>query len=186
MLKICKNAAKVFLLSFITLLTLMFCLQFSVNAQAASNVEDLVKSLSGGKLKVETRARPYKLSADFNGDKVEDTAVIVELLDSPKSISPTVKKAYPYYLNSVAKNDLVMLIIHGTGKGWEFAQKESILLLGHNSALVFEKERFNEQGDSVEIEKDKRGKVRLFFSTEGAEGYLKWNGKRYVWWETQP
>lgn len=61
----------------ITFFTLLFSLSFSAKAQTASCAEDLVKTLSDGKLQVETRAIPYKLVGDFNGDKIEDLAVIV-------------------------------------------------------------------------------------------------------------
>ena len=164
----------------------LFGLSLSVKAQTAKTVEEIVESVSGGKLRVETKATPYKLAADLNGDKVEDVAVVVELLELPKNISPTVKKVYPYYTQEVSKNDLALLIIHGKGKGWQYAQKETILLVGSNSALIFEKSRLDEKGDAIEIKKDKNGRVKLLFSTEGSEGYLKWNGKKYVWWETNP
>lgn len=185
LIKIYKELAKAFLLSLI-IFALTFCLSICAEAQTERSVKEIVKTLSGGKLKVETRAKPYKLEADFNGDKIKDAAIVVELLDLPKNIGAKIKKAYPYYSKKASKNDLAMLIIHGAGKGWRTAQKESILLVGENSAMIFEKERFNEEGDSVEIERQKNGRVRLFFSTEGSEGYLKWNGKRYVWWETNP
>lgn len=81
---------------------------------------------------------------------------------------------------------LALFIIHGKGKGWQLAQKSSVLFLGRNSALIFEKERLNETGEGVSIEKDKAGKISLVFPTEASEGILKWNGKRYTWRETQP
>ncbi len=167
-------------------LILFLGLSFSIRAQTEASVEKLVNSLSAGKLRVESKATPYKLTGDFNGDKIEDIAIIVELMDSPENVSSKIKKVYPYYSKEVAKNDLMMLIVHGAGKGWKTAQKESFLLIGENSALIFEKQRLAEKGDGVKIEKDKGGKLRLYFPTEGSEGYLKWNGKKYVWWESEP
>lgn len=186
MITINKRKVNSLVLTLTTYFMLLLCLSLSINAQTVQSVEDLVKLLSDGKLKVETRAVPYQLAGDFNGDKVKDIAVIVELLDLPKNISPAIKKVYPYYIKTVAQNDLIMLIIHGKGKGWQFAQKESILLLGRNGAMIFDKERLNEEGEKIEIEKTKDNKTRIFFSTEAASGALKWNGKKYIWSETQP
>lgn len=171
------------------LLTLLFCLPFSANAQTAAKVEDLVKSLSGGKLEAETKAAPYQLTADFNGDKVKDAAVIVRLGDTVKNIARNVKIEYPYFIKEVDTESFALFIIHGKGKGWQFAQKSSVLFLGRTSALIFQPRRLGEHGDggeNLEIIKDRRGRASLFFATEGADGTLKWNGKKYVWTETQP
>jgi hypothetical protein len=167
--------------------TLLFGLQLSVNAQNIKRVEDLVKSLSNEKLKVETRATPYQLVGDFNGDKVNDVAVIVSLSDTVEKTAKTVKVAYPYYFGKeVDAEDLALFIIHGKGKGWQFAQKSSVLFLGRNSALIFQKARLGEKGDGMELDKDKRGKVSIYFVTEGSSGTLKWNGKKYIWTESEP
>lgn len=168
-------------------LTLIPVLNFSVAAQTAQSVKSLVESISGGKLQTETRATPYKLTADFDGDKIEDVAVIVSLAATPASLAKTVKVEYPYYFGKQVNKDLLALfIIHGSGKGWQFAQKSSVLLLGRNSALIFQKSRLDETGDGMEIEKDERGKNGIYMVTEGSDGTIKWNGKKYVWTETQP
>lgn len=168
-------------------LMLPLCLNSFVNAQTSQNVEDLVNTISGGKLKVETKATPCKLTADFDGDKIEDVAVIVSLADTPVNIAKIVKIQYPYYFGKKVNTELLALfIIHGKGKGWQFVQKSSVLLLGQNSALIFQKQRLNETGSGMEIEKDKRGKNGIYMITEGADGTIKWNGKKYVWTETQP
>ena len=56
--RINKRAAKAFALLLTTISTLLLCLGVSGQAQTPKKVEDLVKSISGGKLKVETRAVP--------------------------------------------------------------------------------------------------------------------------------
>jgi len=66
---------------------------------------------------------------------------------------------------------------------------QSGLVLGRSSALIFQKSRLGESGDNSnnwEIKKDKRGRSSLFFGTEASDGTLKWNGKRYVWTESEP
>lgn len=189
-----KNKQRLFanLSLLITFFALLFGLSFSAEAQTAKSVENLVKSLSGGKLQVETRAFPYKLIGDFNGDKVKDVAVIVSLSDTVENIGKIVKIENPYaraWGKEINTELLALFIIHGKGKGWQFAQKSSVLFLGRNSALIFQKSRLGEHGErgnNWEIEKDKRGKVNLFFSTEGSDGTMKWNGKKYVWTESQP
>lgn len=172
------------------ILTLPLWLSFPAKAQTAKSAEDLVKSISGGKLKVETKAVPYELIGDFNGDKVKDVAVIVSLSDTPANVAKSVKVQYPYYgEKEVSTEDLALFIIHGKGKGWQFAQKNSVLFLGRSSALIFQKPRLGEHGENGsnwEIKQDKRGKVSLFFATEGSDGTMKWNGKRYKWTETNP
>jgi hypothetical protein len=182
-----NNAIKLFSLRTAVFFVLSVCLNLSIPAQTASKVEDLVKSLSGEKLKVESKATPYKLVGDFNGDKIEDVAVIVSLSDTVEKTAKTVKVAYPYYFGKeVDAEDLALFIIHGKGKGWQFAQKSSVLFLGRNSALIFQKARLGEKGDGMELDKDKRGKVSIYFVTEGSSGTLKWNGKKYVWTESHP
>ena len=176
---------KLFLLALTVFFVFPVCFNPSVQAQTASNVEDLVKLLSGEKLKVETRATPYQLVGDFNGDKIKDVAVIVSLSDTVKNVGKTVKIRYPYYFEKeVDAKDLALLIIHGKGKGWQFAQKSSVLLLGRSSALIFQKDRLGETGDGMELDKDKRGKAGIYFVTEGSSGTLKWNGKKYTWTES--
>ena len=91
----------------------------------------------------------------------------------------------PYH----AAEDLEILasfITHGNGKGWQFAQKSAVLLLGRNSALIFQKERLNETGDGMKIQKNKAGQISIIFPTEASDGILKWDGKKYTWRETQP
>lgn len=169
---------------------LLFGLIFAVNAQTAESVVDLVELISGGKIKVETRAKPYQLVGDFDGDKVKDVAVIVSLSDTVENVAKAVKVEYPYYSGREVDADaLALFIIHGKGKGWQFAQKSSVLFLGSNSALIFQKPRlgeYGENGGNWEIQKAKRGKVNLFFATEGSDGTLRWNGKKYVWTESNP
>lgn len=185
-----KRKIKAFASMLIGISTLLMGLNFSVKAQTAKSIEELVKSISGGKLAVETKAVPYKLIGDFDGDKVKDVAVIVGLSDTVENIAKVVKIQYPYYSEKeVDTEDLALLIIHGKGKGWQVAQKSSILFLGRSSALIFQKPRLGEHGENGEnweIKQDKRGKVKLFFATEGSDGTMKWNGKRYKWTETNP
>lgn len=158
-----------------------------VSAQTAKKVEELVDFVSGGKLRVETRATPYQLIGDFDGDKIEDVAVVVSLSDTAADIAKSVRIEYPYYFKKeVDPEILALMIVHGKGKGWQFAQKSSVLFLGRNSVLLFQKSRLDEIGDGMELVKDKRGRVGIYFTTEGADGTLKWNGRRYVWTESQP
>lgn len=163
---------------------------FVIKAQTTADIGKVVKSLSNGKLKVETQAAPYSLVGDFDGDKVEDAAVIVSFTDSIESIGKVVKINYPYaqaWGKKVKADDLALFIIHGKGKGWRFKQKSSVLMLGANSVLIFQKRRLgSDLNRGMEIEKDKRGKLSIVFITEGSEGILKWNGKKYTWRETQP
>jgi hypothetical protein len=169
--------------------TVLVGLSFSAPAQTATAVKELVKSLSNNKLRVETTATPYKLVGDFNGDKVEDVAVIVSLADTVENIRRAIKIENPYagaWGDEINTELLALFIIHGKGKGWQFAQESSVLLLGQNSALIFQKGRLGESGDGMKIEKDRRGRVRIVFPTEASEGILKWNGKTYAWNETQP
>lgn len=191
MFRINRQKVKVFKLMLTAVFMMLFGLTSSAaEPQTAKKVEDLVKSLSGSKLKVETKAVPYQLVGDFNGDKIKDVAVIVSLSDTVKNIAKTVKIEYPYYSGKeVDAEDLALFVIHGAGKGWQFAQKSSVLFLGRSSALIFQKSRLGEHGENGnnwEIEKDKRGRERLFFATEGSDGTLKWNGKKYIWTETNP
>jgi len=169
-------------------LTLLFSL--NTKAQTASSVEDLVKTLSDKKLQVETKAAPYQLVGDFNGDKIKDVAVIVSLSDTIENIGKTVKIEYPYaraWGKEVDAEDLALFIIHGKGKGWQFAQKSSVLMVGRNSVLIFQKDRLgSDLVRAMEIEKDRRGKASIVFITEGSDGTLKWNGKKYTWTESQP
>lgn len=168
---------------------LLFGLSFPVKGQTASCLEGLVKSLSDGKLQVETRATPYKLIGDFDGDKIEDVAVVVSLLDTVENIGKKVKIKNPYaraWGKEINPDLLALFIIHGKGKGWQVAQKSSVLLVGRNSVLIFQKERLNETGDGMKIEKNKGGKISIIFPTEASDGLLKWDGKKYTWRETQP
>lgn len=154
-------------------------------AQTASTVEDLVKQISGDTLKVEMKATPYKVVGDFDGDKVSDIAVIVSLTDTPANIAKKVKVQFPYYKEKeVSNDDLALFIINGQGKGWETAQKSSILFLGRNSAMIFQKERLGETGDGMKLKTDKNGRAFIEFVTESARGTMKWNKKRYVWTES--
>ncbi len=187
MVSYCVESAKSLLVNIIFLIALLLCLPSSLKAQTAMSVEDLVKSLSRGTLQIETRATPHKLIGDFNGDKIKDVAVIVNLSDTVENIEKTVKVQYPYYFGKDVDTDILALfIIHGKGKGWEFAQKSAVLLLGRNSALIFQKDRLNETGDAMQAKQDRRKKTSLYLITEGADGTIKWNGKKYIWSESQP
>ncbi len=121
---------------------------------------------------------------------MKDVAVIVGLSDTVEDISKTVKIEYPYFSGKeVDAEDLALFIIHGKGKGCQSEQKSSVLFLGRSSALIFQKVRLGEQGEkgkNWEIKKARRGRVNLFFGTEGSDGTMKWNGKKYVWSESQP
>ncbi len=166
---------------------LLFCLPLCASAQTATSVECLVKVMSKNTLEVETKATPYKLTGDFDGDKIEDVAVVVKLSDTVKNIENAVTVEYPYAFGKDVDTDILALfIIHGKNKGWQVAQKSSVLLLGRNSALVFEKSRLNETGEAMRIQKKKGGKDSLYLITEGADGTIRWNGKKYVWTESQP
>lgn len=190
MFKVFRQSIKSFLTNALVIFVPVFNLNSSASAQTASTVEELVKSLSGGTLQVETKAAPYKLVADFDGDKIKDVAVIVSLADTPANVAKNVKVQYPYYSEKeVSTDDLALFIIHGKDKGWEYAQKSSVLFLGRNSALIFQRDRLGESGEkgnNWEIKKDKRGKSTLFFGTEASSGTLQWNGKKYVWTESEP
>jgi hypothetical protein len=168
----------------------LFGSALSIKAQTTADFEKLVKSLSDGKLKVETQAAPYYLVGDFNGDKIEDAAVIVSLIDKVENVGKVVKIEYPYaqaWGKKVKADDLALFIIHGKGKGWQSEQKSSVLMLGENSVLIFQKSRLgSDLVKAMEIEKDKRGKVSIVLITEASEGILKWNGKKYTWRETEP
>ena len=175
------------LITSIFLFALLVCFPILLMAQTTTSVKDLVKSLSQNTLRVETKATPYKLTGDFNGDKVEDVAVIVNLSDTAENVGKVIKIEYPYsFGKDVDSEILALLIIHGKGKGWKFTQKSSVLLLGRNSALIFQKSRLNETGDAIKIKKNKRGKVSLYLITEGADGTINWNGRKYIWTESQP
>ena len=182
--RITDRESKVFTLMLTAIFILQLCLNVSAQTQAAKKAEDLVKSISGGKLKVENKAVPYELIGDFNGDKVKDVAVIASLPDTVENIAKDIKIEYPYFSGKeVNAEDLALFIIHGKGKGWEFAQKSSVLFLGRSSTLIFQKSRLGERGEkgnNWEIKKTKRGGVNLFFGTEGSDGTMKWNGKKYV------
>lgn len=165
------------------------------SAQSLKDVEKLVTKLSKGKLRVESRATPYMLAGDFNRDGVKDAAIVVELKDSYKKIGYPIKVRNPYapsWGKEVDESLLQLLIIHGKGKGWRFAQKENILLVGRNSVGVFQKERLGaepnlkNEGDFFTIERSKKWRIQLVFFTEASEGILWWNGKNYQWTETEP
>ena len=60
-------------------------------------------------------------------------------------------------------------------------------MVGRNSVLIFQKDRLgSDLVRAMEIEKDRRGKASIVFITEGSDGTLKWNGKKYTWTESQP
>lgn len=111
MFRINKKVISAYLSTLIAFFTLLLCLQISVKAQMASSVEDLIKSISDGKLQVETKAVPYKLVADFNGDKAKDVAVIVSLSDTVENIAKNVKIEYPYLFGKeVSTDDLALFM----------------------------------------------------------------------------
>lgn len=168
----------------------VFGSSINASAQTTGDVEKLVDSLSGGKLQVETQAAPPFVVGDFNGDKIEDAAVIVSLKDSAANVGKSVKIEYPYataWGKKVKTEDLALFIIHGKGKGWQTEQKSSFLMLGENSVLIFQKSRLgSDLTQAMEVKKDKRGKSSVVFITEASDGTLKWNGKKYTWTESQP
>lgn len=188
--KVKSRSADSFFLKLIFCSVLLCGLNSSAQSQTAATAENLVETLSGGKLRAETKAKPYYLVADFDGDKIKDAAVVVSLADTVENVGKAVKVEYPFYTKKeVDAEDLAVFIIHGAGKGWQSAQKSSVLFLGRSSGLIFQKARLGEGGaggNNWEIKKDKRGRAELFFATEASDGTLRWNGKKYVWTESEP
>lgn len=153
-----------------------------------------------------TGFEPSSLAGDFNGDGVEDLAIVVTLPKGLGGLPKTVKVLWPYGFDDPKEAESaptpaqrLIAIIHGGRSGKETVPQSAYLFAGGSNALIVQTGRTaDELKDVMSVVKKKRKPkedvpltppkgVRgdsLYLDTEAAGALLYWNGKTYRWYES--
>jgi len=165
------------------------------------SVDEAIKGSFGSVVQPATRFKPYYVTGDFNGDGVQDLAVVVLIKERRSALPKDLRIMNPFDgpkinfpANPTSDHKLALAIIHG----WKTTQGTKFLLVGESPILILEYDRMasasgEDRNDLIELmarakrRKDvtfprtARGDVILLFTEVGGESTLYWNGRTYVW-----
>ncbi len=182
----------------------------SQSTQSAAVIE-VLKTSFGPALEPAIRFKPFYLTGDFNGDGVQDVAIVVRIKGRRRDLAPDVKVLNPFDdgprvtfpADPAAEPTLAFAIIHGSAAGWKTSQPAGkFLLLGESPILILEYDRSTgkpeDAKDLMEImtkrARRRRGQAwppatakgdSIVLETEAINSILYWNGKTYRWEESE-
>jgi hypothetical protein len=176
-----------------------------VVGQSAIVIQTLQTSF-GTTVKAVTAFRPFYLTGDFNGDKVQDLAVVVRVMDRRAALPKDVQVLNPFWespkvtypANPAKDNTHAIVILHS----WNAPRPDSkYLLIGPNPMLVFVPEHASNPDNAKdlirvvrkgakrskddEIPAAAKGDVILAGNQVGSECAIFWNGKTYRFFEPE-
>jgi len=166
------------------------------------SVDEAIKASFGSVVQPATRFKPYYVTGDFNGDGVQDLAVVVLIKEKRGALPRDLRIMNPFDgpkinfpANPTSDHKLALAIIHG----WKTTQGTKFLLVGESPILVLEYGRAtsNNPEDArnlIELmtksgkrrrgqkfSRTARGDVILLGTEIGGDSTLYWNGRTYVW-----
>jgi hypothetical protein len=174
------------------------------NGSQSAAVIHAVQNHFGTAVEPVTAFQPFNVVGDFNGDGVEDAAIVVRIKERRTALSRNVRLLNPFEsrgaikfpTNPGAQNELGLAILHS----WKSAKAPGkFLLIGESPILILQYSRAtsSEQGDrqnliDLRIRRSKarpagalprgsRGDVILLATEVGADSLLYWNGRTYLW-----
>jgi len=157
-----------------------------------------VQTSFGSLLEAVTYSKPFYLTGDFNGDGIQDLAIVVRVKGGRSSLPKDVRVLNPFDPGSgitfptdpAKENKLAIALIHS----WKTAQPAGkFLLIGESPILILENSRPTsgpEAGDMKLLARTARrrnfpraakGDVILLVTEVGGDSQLYWNGKTYLW-----
>jgi hypothetical protein len=172
----------------------------------SASIDEAIKASFGSVVQPATTFRPYYVSGDFNGDGVQDLAVVVLIKEKRSALPKDVRVINPFDgpkinfpQNSATEHKLALAIIHG----WKTSQAAKFLLVGESPILVLEYGRATSSNPEdaknlIEVmakggkrrrgqrfPRTARGDVILLGTEVGGDSTLYWNGRTYVWEDVQ-
>jgi hypothetical protein len=173
-----------------------------VRGDAANTISEAVRSSFGSGVEVVAAFRPYQVAGDFNGDRVQDLAVVVRITGSRSVLPKDVRLLNPFeprgaiHFPQSSDNRLAIAILHG----WKSpVVGGKFLLIGESPILILQYARAasNEESDrsgllglrsktakrrrSEPLPISAKGDVILLGTEVGGDSLLYWNGRTYRW-----
>ncbi|HEV8427614.1 MAG TPA: hypothetical protein VGQ41_06855 [Pyrinomonadaceae bacterium] len=173
------------------------------NQQSAAVTEALQASF-GSVVEAVTGFTPFYLTGDFNGDGMQDIAVVVLIKERRTALPKDVRLINPFWdtpkvtfpTNPAAEKTLALAIVHS----WKTPKTATkILLVGQAPLLTFVYDRTSRPEDakglmelmSKRVKRRKgysypataKGDVILLWTEVGDQTPLYWNGRTYKWEE---
>src|SRR5882724_7689592 len=174
------------------------------NPSQAITVTGAVQGNFGSAVEASTAFQPFYVTGDFNGDGVQDIAVVVRIKERRSTLPKDVRLMNPFQFektiefpaNPATKNKLALVIIHG----WKNPKPSGkFLLIGDSSILILDYQRvtsdqpadrrnliglMSKHGKRRKGEtfpRGAKGDVILLGNQVGDNSPLYWNGRTYVW-----
>jgi hypothetical protein len=163
-----------------------------------ASLSEAVEKSFGSVVEAVTYSKPFYLTGDINGDRVQDLVIVVRVKGSRSSLSKDVrvvnpfepKAGIPFPTDPAQENKLAIAIIHS----WKNSQPAGkFLLIGDSPILILESSRPTsgpEAGDMKLMARNARrrnfpraakGDVILLITEVGGDSQLYWNGRIYLW-----
>jgi len=168
----------------------------------SASVDEAIKASFGSVVQPATTFRPYYVTGDFNGDGVQDLAVVVLIKERRSAFPKDVRIVNPFDgpkinfpANPTSEPKLALAIIHT----WKTPQAVKFLLVGESPIVILEYDRVKSGRDEdrknlielmarggkrrkdVTFPRTAKGDVILLFTEVGGESTLWWNRRTYVW-----
>jgi len=166
------------------------------------DVKAAVQRNLGDNFVISSRFNPTYMVGDFNGDEIEDLAVMVEPVDTKLSdingelVNWIIQDADQYFIAppnartvklpemhrpQIEKDEIVLAIIHGYGaRSWRDPQARQTYLVKHAAAAFLGKSKsFNEKYIRA-IKLPVRSDI-IKASRDSKRGFIFWTGSNYAW-----
>jgi len=168
-------------------------------------VAETVRRNFGSGVEVVTAFNPYQVTGDFNGDRVQDLAVVVKITSSRSLLPKDVRLLNPFeqagaiHFPQSAQNRLAIAILHGwnspaaSGKFLLFGESPILILQYARATSTQESDRNGLLGlrskaarrrRSAPLPPTAKGDVILLGTEVGGDSLLYWNGRTYRWEDT--
>jgi hypothetical protein len=159
---------------------------------------EAVQKSFGSVVEAVTYSKPFYLTGDINGDRVEDLVMVVRIKGNRSSLSKDVRVLNPFDPQSgvtfpadpARENKFAIAVIHS----WKTSRPAGkFLLIGDSPILILENSRpasGPEAGDMKLMARNTRrrnfpraakGDVILLVTEVGGDSQLYWNGRTYFW-----
>ena len=174
------------------------------SARQPATVSAALQTNFGATVEASTAFKPFYMTGDFNGDGVQDIAVVVRIKETRSALPKDVRLLNPFEVgrsikfpaNPAAENKLALAIIHG----WKNPKASAkYLLVGDSPILILDYQRLvsDQPADRQDLiglmprrgrrpqgstyPRGAKGDVILLGNQVGDNSPLYWNGRTYVW-----
>jgi len=171
-------------------------------ADAKAAIAEAVQRSFGNGVEVVTSFNPFQVTGDFNGDRLQDLAVVVRITGARNLMPKEVRLLNPFerdgsiHFPRPSDSRLALAILHD----WKNpAATGRFLLLGESPILILQNARATSKEESdrngllgIRSRSSKRraaepfprtakGDVVLLGTEVGGDSLLYWNGRTYLW-----